>query len=380
MNQRRDASTSWSFPRGSSTSRSEHKPQNPWSSVWRLQIPNFTSCLYFEKLPLNLLLSVKTGVCCGSISCLVFLLQPRRLSFGGFGTLRKKRQDDGEEFVCPMNVEMPKSSSFQRGRVHIYEENLDHLEQVRTHTFFDAGFHLIRVSWPLIGCLLADGGLWGDSETDRSVFRGNQQSDGETSSGCCVIFIRVHLLRFLSVCFRACWRTTSSSRRSPSALLKSTTLFESLWFVGKPDPDLCGRTCETFLQPELSLIYWSCPAFISVFKYVFVFGEVNIRFCFEGRAPGLFVVRKVTSCLSWLWFAEGEWIQCVALTALKSRQQCIVLFFLALYNPETSMHGSLWNLGTQTDAQNTLTAFFNAVSTTPRFLHRHAWMSTQEVR
>lgn len=43
--------------------------------------------------------------------------------------MRKKRQDDGEEYVCPMNVEMPKSSSFQRG-VRIYEENLDHLEQV----------------------------------------------------------------------------------------------------------------------------------------------------------------------------------------------------------------------------------------------------------
>ncbi|XP_027127956.1 liprin-beta-1 isoform X1 [Larimichthys crocea] len=56
-------------------------------------------------------------------------VKPRRLSFGGFGTLRKKRQDDGEEYVCPMNVEMPKSSSFQRG-VRIYEENLDHLEQM----------------------------------------------------------------------------------------------------------------------------------------------------------------------------------------------------------------------------------------------------------
>ncbi|XP_044041948.1 liprin-beta-1 isoform X2 [Siniperca chuatsi] len=56
-------------------------------------------------------------------------VKPRRLSFGGFGTLRKKRQDDGEEYVCPMNVEMPKSSSFQRG-VQIYEENLDHLEQM----------------------------------------------------------------------------------------------------------------------------------------------------------------------------------------------------------------------------------------------------------
>ncbi|XP_041637259.1 liprin-beta-1 [Cheilinus undulatus] len=56
-------------------------------------------------------------------------VKPRRLSFGGFGSLRKKRHDDGEEYVCPMNVEMPKSSSFQRG-VRIYEENLDHLEQM----------------------------------------------------------------------------------------------------------------------------------------------------------------------------------------------------------------------------------------------------------
>ncbi|XP_076578283.1 liprin-beta-1-like [Chaetodon auriga] len=56
-------------------------------------------------------------------------VKPRRLSFGSFGTLRKKRQDDGEEYVCPMNVEMPKSSSFQRG-VRIYDETLDHLEHM----------------------------------------------------------------------------------------------------------------------------------------------------------------------------------------------------------------------------------------------------------
>ncbi|XP_074554220.1 liprin-beta-1-like [Halichoeres trimaculatus] len=56
-------------------------------------------------------------------------VKPRRLSFGGFGSLRKKRHDDSEEYVCPMNVEMPKSSSFQRG-VRIYEEHLDHLEQM----------------------------------------------------------------------------------------------------------------------------------------------------------------------------------------------------------------------------------------------------------
>lgn len=60
---------------------------------------------------------------------LSLLFQPRRLSFGGFGTLRKKRPDDGEEYICPMNLEMPKSSSFQRG-VLIYEHHLDRLEQV----------------------------------------------------------------------------------------------------------------------------------------------------------------------------------------------------------------------------------------------------------
>uniref|UniRef100_A0A665VAA7 Liprin-beta-1-like n=1 Tax=Echeneis naucrates TaxID=173247 RepID=A0A665VAA7_ECHNA len=46
-----------------------------------------------------------------------------------FGTLRKKRQDDGEEYICPMNVEMPKSSSFQTG-VRNYGDDLDCLEQM----------------------------------------------------------------------------------------------------------------------------------------------------------------------------------------------------------------------------------------------------------
>ncbi|XP_034719461.1 liprin-beta-1 isoform X3 [Etheostoma cragini] len=55
-------------------------------------------------------------------------VRPRRLSFGGFGTLRKKRQDD-EDYICPMDVEMPNSSSFQKG-LRIYEGHLDHLEQM----------------------------------------------------------------------------------------------------------------------------------------------------------------------------------------------------------------------------------------------------------
>ncbi|KAM4615115.1 liprin-beta-1-like isoform 2-T2 [Polymixia lowei] len=56
-------------------------------------------------------------------------VKPRRLSFGGFGTLRRKRQEDSEEYICPMNIEMPKSGSFQKA-LRIYEDNLDQLEQM----------------------------------------------------------------------------------------------------------------------------------------------------------------------------------------------------------------------------------------------------------
>ncbi|TNM91564.1 hypothetical protein fugu_019944 [Takifugu bimaculatus] len=55
-------------------------------------------------------------------------VKPRRLSFGGFGSLRRRRHDDGEDYVCPMNVDMPKSSSFQRGQVHVYEEDVDQMD------------------------------------------------------------------------------------------------------------------------------------------------------------------------------------------------------------------------------------------------------------
>lgn len=53
------------------------------------------------------------------------------MSFGSFGSLRKKRQDENEEYVCPMDVEMPKGRSFQKGfELQIYEDDLDRLEQV----------------------------------------------------------------------------------------------------------------------------------------------------------------------------------------------------------------------------------------------------------
>lgn len=44
--------------------------------------------------------------------------------------MRRKRQDDGEDYVCPMNEELPKHSGFERGQLHFYEEDLD---QVRTN-------------------------------------------------------------------------------------------------------------------------------------------------------------------------------------------------------------------------------------------------------
>ncbi|XP_056113546.1 liprin-beta-1 isoform X2 [Rhinichthys klamathensis goyatoka] len=56
-------------------------------------------------------------------------VKPRRLSFGGFGTLRRKRQEETEEYVCPMDVQMPQSSSFHKG-LCIYEGSLDQLEQL----------------------------------------------------------------------------------------------------------------------------------------------------------------------------------------------------------------------------------------------------------
>lgn len=58
-------------------------------------------------------------------------VKPRKLSFGTFGSLRKKKHEDNEEYVCPMDVEMPKGRSFQKGfELQIYEDDLDRLEQM----------------------------------------------------------------------------------------------------------------------------------------------------------------------------------------------------------------------------------------------------------
>ncbi|XP_027007130.1 liprin-beta-1 isoform X2 [Tachysurus fulvidraco] len=56
-------------------------------------------------------------------------VKPRRLSFGGFGTLRRKRQEESEEFLCPLEVQMPHNGSFHREEC-ISEDNLNQLEQM----------------------------------------------------------------------------------------------------------------------------------------------------------------------------------------------------------------------------------------------------------
>ncbi|XP_024137358.1 liprin-beta-1b isoform X3 [Oryzias melastigma] len=58
-------------------------------------------------------------------------VKPKKLPFSNFGSLRKKKQEESEEYVCPMDVEMPKGQSFQRGfELQIYEDDLDRLEQM----------------------------------------------------------------------------------------------------------------------------------------------------------------------------------------------------------------------------------------------------------
>ncbi|MCI4389152.1 hypothetical protein PGIGA_G00094610 [Pangasianodon gigas] len=56
-------------------------------------------------------------------------VKPRRLSLGGFGTLRRKRQEESEELLCPLEVQIPQNSSFHREQ-RISEDNLDQLEQM----------------------------------------------------------------------------------------------------------------------------------------------------------------------------------------------------------------------------------------------------------
>lgn len=62
-------------------------------------------------------------------------VKPKKLTFSNFGNLRKKKHEDGEEYVCPMELGQASGSSqkgFRPGLdMHLYEEDdLDRLEQM----------------------------------------------------------------------------------------------------------------------------------------------------------------------------------------------------------------------------------------------------------
>lgn len=116
--------------------------------------------------------------------CLLCFYQPRKLSFGNFGSLRKKKQDECEEYVCPMDVEMPKGRSFQKGfELQIYEDDLDRLEQVSVFCWVKGFRHrllgLIRL-WS-ISCYLSSFQLLLVSQMDDS--EGTVRQIGAFSEG-----------------------------------------------------------------------------------------------------------------------------------------------------------------------------------------------------
>ncbi|XP_048355867.1 liprin-beta-1 isoform X4 [Sphaerodactylus townsendi] len=63
-------------------------------------------------------------------------VKPKKLGFGNFGNLRKKKQDDGEEYVCPMDLGQASGSASSKGfrpglDVRPYDDDdLDRLEQM----------------------------------------------------------------------------------------------------------------------------------------------------------------------------------------------------------------------------------------------------------
>ncbi|XP_059043553.1 liprin-beta-1 isoform X3 [Mustela lutreola] len=63
-------------------------------------------------------------------------VKPRKLTFGNFGNLRRKRQEDGEEYICPMELGHPSGCTSKKGfkpglDMRLYDEDdLDRLEQM----------------------------------------------------------------------------------------------------------------------------------------------------------------------------------------------------------------------------------------------------------
>lgn len=63
-------------------------------------------------------------------------VKPKKLTFSNFGNLRKKKQEDGEEYVCPMELGQASGNTSKKGLkpgldMHLYDEDdLDRLDQM----------------------------------------------------------------------------------------------------------------------------------------------------------------------------------------------------------------------------------------------------------
>ncbi|XP_059791508.1 liprin-beta-1 isoform X3 [Balaenoptera ricei] len=63
-------------------------------------------------------------------------VKPKKLTFSNFGNLRKKKQEDGEEYICPMELGQASGGTSKKGfkpglDMHLYDEDdLDRLEQM----------------------------------------------------------------------------------------------------------------------------------------------------------------------------------------------------------------------------------------------------------
>ncbi|KAM9684421.1 liprin-beta-1 isoform 3-T11 [Dama dama] len=86
-------------------------------------------------------------------------VKPKKLTFSNFGNLRKKKQEDGEEYVCPMELGQASGGTSKKGfkpglDVRLYDEDdLDRLEQmedsegtVRQIGAFSEGINNLTVS------------------------------------------------------------------------------------------------------------------------------------------------------------------------------------------------------------------------------------------
>lgn len=124
--------------------------------LWWFDRPDCLLCVMKWIMNLDLLLVLCQRTFIKFLVPFCLLLKPKKLTFSNFGNLRKKKQEDGEEYVCPMELGHASGSSSQKGfrtglDMRLYEEDdLDRLEQVstaaRTHRHSDVPWKLCTLS------------------------------------------------------------------------------------------------------------------------------------------------------------------------------------------------------------------------------------------